>query len=101
MDEPTTPRLTDNPDAARYEAHVGADLAGFAAYRWRGERIVFTHTEVDPAFEGQGIGSALARFALDDVRSRGLIAVPLCPFISAYLRRHPEYADIVEHDPLA
>ena len=101
MDEPTAPRITDNQDASRYEAYVGADLAGFAAYRPRGERIVFTHTEVDPAFEGQGIGSALARYALDDVRTRGLVAVPLCPFISAYLRRHPEYADIVEHDPLA
>ena len=57
--------------------------------------MVFTHTEVDPSFEGQGVGSALARGALDDVRSRGLHIIAMCPFISAYVRRHPEYADLI------
>jgi predicted GNAT family acetyltransferase len=53
------------------------------------------HTEVEPEYAGQGLGDELAREALDDVRRRGLILVPLCPFIAAYIRRHPEYLDLV------
>ena len=89
-------QVRDRPDRSRYVAEVGGAQAGFAAYRLRGsDVIVFTHTEVDPAFEGQGVGSALARDALDDVRRRGLHLIALCPFISAYIRRHPEYADLI------
>jgi predicted GNAT family acetyltransferase len=90
--------VRDNPDRSRYEAHLGAQVAGFAAYRLRGEPtsiVVFTHAEVDPAYEGKGVGSALARAALDDVRGRGLGVVAMCPFVSAYIRRHPEYADLL------
>jgi uncharacterized protein len=88
--------VRDNPERSRYEAHLGDAVAGFSAYRRRGDDIVvFTHTEVDPSFEGQGIGSALAKGALDDVRSRGLHIIAMCPFISAYVRRHPEYADLI------
>jgi predicted GNAT family acetyltransferase len=67
---------------------------GFSAYRLVSDGIIFTHTEVDPAFEGRGIGSRLAAGALDDVRARGLRMTVKCPFIAAYLRRHPEYGDI-------
>ena len=56
--------VTNSPDAKRYEARLDGALAGFAEYQLTDELIVFTHTEVDPAFEGRGIGSALARFAL-------------------------------------
>jgi uncharacterized protein len=90
--------VTDNPAERRYEARVEGDaLAGFAAYRLRGEDvIVFTHTEVDPAHEGEGIGGALARGALDDVRARGeRRVVALCPFIAAWVRRHPDYQDLL------
>lgn len=101
MSEPSgTPRVEvrDNPERSRYEARLGDAVAGFAAYRLRGEPtdiVVFTHTEVDPAYEGQGVGSALARAALEDVRARRLGVVAMCPFISAYIRRHPEYADLL------
>ena len=90
----TPVEVTDAPEQSRYEARVDGALAGFAAYRLRGERIVLTHTEVDPAYEGRGVGTALARAALDDIRARGLAAVVQCPFIGAYIRRHPEYADL-------
>jgi uncharacterized protein len=96
---PTT--VIDNAAQSRYEIRVGdggEGLAGFADYELRPGRVVFTHTEVDPVFEGQGIGSALAAGALDDVRRRGLSVVPLCPFIRAYIERHPQYADLV-HPP--
>jgi predicted GNAT family acetyltransferase len=88
--------VTDNPDEQRYEAHVDGALAGFAAYRFKGDHIVFTHTEVDDAFAGQGVGGALAKGALDDVRARAEHdVVALCPFISAWLARHPDYQDLV------
>ena len=87
-----------NPQRSRYEVTVDGEPAGFAAYRDTDGAQVFTHTEVDDAFEGQGVGSALARGALDDVRDRGGRLVPLCPFIAAYIDRHPQYADLVDAD---
>ncbi|MEV3922240.1 GNAT family N-acetyltransferase [Actinomadura coerulea] len=87
--------ISDNAEQSRYEIRLDGDLAGFAEYE-RGEgALVFTHTEVGSAFEGKGLGSALARGALDDVRSKGLSVVPLCPFIKKWIHRHPDYHDLV------
>ncbi len=87
--------VRDNPAAARYELIVAGELAGFASYVLSGETMTIPHAEVKPRFEGRGLGSRLAAFALDDVRSRGLSVVPRCPFIAAYIKRHPDYADLV------
>jgi uncharacterized protein len=88
--------ITLNEQEQRYEAHVDGERAGLAAFELDAERIVFTHTEVDDRFEGQGIGSQLARHALDDVRARGsLRVVPQCPFIRSWIEKHPDYADLV------
>ena len=88
--------VTDNPEQSRYEAHVGGELAGFSAYHLTRASIVFTHTEVEDRFEGHGVGSAIARFALDDVRAKGERGiVPVCPFIHGWIDKHPEYADLV------
>jgi predicted GNAT family acetyltransferase len=87
--------VTDNVDEQRYEAHVGDGLAGFVSYRAEPGRIAFNHTEVDDRFEGQGVGSRLASFALDDARERGLAVLPFCPFVKAYIQRHREYAELV------
>jgi uncharacterized protein len=87
--------VVDVPEASRYELRLGGSLIGLAAYRRRGDRIVFTHTEVDEAHEGKGFAGRLAAGALDDARSQGLDVVPLCPFIAAYIERHPEYEDLV------
>lgn len=89
-----TLQIVDNPEASRYETRVGGQLA-FAEYMLTGPNITFTHTEVPEELEGQGIASQLARFALDDARARGLAVIPLCPFISAYIRRHREYQPLV------
>ena len=70
-------------------------MAGAAFYELDDDVITFTHTEVDPEFEGQGVGSALARYALDQAREAGLRVRPLCPFIARWIRRHPDYADLV------
>ena len=58
-------------------------------------------TEIDPAFEGQGLGERLVADALADLRARGLRLVPLCPFVRAYLRRRPDRAVLVAGDPAA
>ncbi len=87
--------VDDRPEEERYEATIGGRLAGIAAYRNRPGARVFTHTEVLPEWEGRGVGGRLAQAALDDVRARGLQAVPRCPFIAAWIRRHPEYEDLV------
>ncbi|MFC5753975.1 GNAT family N-acetyltransferase [Actinomadura rugatobispora] len=88
--------VTDNAEAKRYEVRVDGEPAGFAEYRLRPGKIVFTHTEVDGAFGGQGVGGALARGALDDARAKGLAVVPLCPFIKGWIEKHPDYQDLVE-----
>jgi uncharacterized protein len=87
--------VNNNPDRSRYEVLVDGKVAGFARYRRTGDVINFYHTEVDPAFEGQGLGSKLARGALDDVRTGGVRAIATCPFISAYIKRHPEYTELL------
>ena len=87
--------VTDHPEADRYELHDGDTLIGVAAYHLRDSALVFTHTEVSDDYEGQGAGSQLAREALDDVRRRGLRVVARCPFIAAWIGRHPDYADLL------
>ncbi|MDA2803485.1 GNAT family N-acetyltransferase [Nocardiopsis suaedae] len=97
-----SPTVTDVPARRRYEARdAGAEgtVAGFAEYLLAGEMVVFTHTEVDPSYEGRGIGSALVRASLDDVRSRGMVVLPLCPFYKGWIQRHPEYEDLVYRRP--
>ncbi|MCB0954287.1 MAG: N-acetyltransferase [Microthrixaceae bacterium] len=90
----------DDPGHDRYLADMDGEIAGEAVYLVRGERSLLVHTEVGDAFEGQGVGSALARHALDDARSRGLLVVPLCPFMAGYIERHPEYTDLVDNELL-
>ena len=89
------PRVVDNSEEQRYELWVGEARAGSIQYRSELGIVALTHTEVDPAFEGQGLGAQLVAEALDDIRARGLKVVPICPFVRAYLRRHPEYRDLV------
>jgi predicted GNAT family acetyltransferase len=95
-DEPTKTEVVDNELEDRFELWYGDRLAGFAAYRHRAGATVFVHTEIDPEFEGKGLGSALAGQALDQTVARGEAIIPVCPFISAYLRKHPEYDDHVQ-----
>lgn len=94
-----TPVVTDNVDERRYEAHVDGVLAGHADYQRTIDLLIFTHTHVDPAFKGKGVGGALARSALDDVRRQGLMALPICPFIKGWIDAHQEYADLTYGPP--
>ena len=92
-------RVVDNPKQLRYELWLDSTLGGFIAYRLEPEAVVLVHTDADPAFVGGRLGGRLVRGALDDLSARGLGLVPLCPFVAAYIRRHPEYADLVVGDP--
>ncbi|MBV2365267.1 GNAT family N-acetyltransferase [Streptomonospora nanhaiensis] len=87
--------VSDAPERKRYEARTGDEVAGFAEYMLTDEMIVFTHTEVDPAYKGKGVGGALVRGALDHVRGSGRSVLPLCPFVKGWIQRHPDYADMV------
>lgn len=89
--------VTDVPDRSRYEATIDGEVAGFAEYLTTGPLTVFTHTEVGPAYEGKGVGSALARFALDDMRAHDRRVLPVCPFIKDWIGRHPDYAGVIYH----
>lgn len=95
----TEPVVTRNDDQHRWEARIDGALAGFAEYRQTDTLVIFTHTEVDPSFEGRGVGTALARHALDEVFDEGTREVmPVCPFIKKWIGRHPEYQRLL-HTP--
>jgi predicted GNAT family acetyltransferase len=87
--------VRDNPGELRYELLVDGDVAGQIRYTSAGDVLTLVHTDVSPSLEGEGLGGRLVRETLDDIRARGLGIVPLCPFVSSYVRRHPEYADLV------
>jgi hypothetical protein len=98
LEKPGAPEdavVTDVPERNRYELRVGGKLIGLLAYHRRGDRIAFTHTEVDPSCERRGFGSLLAARGLDDARREGLVVVPLCPFIAHYIEKHPAYRELV------
>jgi uncharacterized protein len=92
------PVVVDNEAAHRFEIRVGGDLAGFVTYIRDGQLIDLLHTEVDPRFRGGGLAGQLARASLDSARDRGLAALPTCPFISSWIRKHPEYKGLVPAD---
>jgi predicted GNAT family acetyltransferase len=87
--------VVEVPDRGRYEARLDGRVVGVADYYVTGDRVVFPHTQVEPALEGRGVASQLARQALDDARDRGQRVVPACSFFRVYLRRHPEDGDLI------
>jgi uncharacterized protein len=88
--------VRNNTDESRYELVVDGDkVAGLVEYRDKDDHVELTHTEVDPSYEGEGIGSQLARAVLDNLRNEGRPVVPSCRFINGYIKRHPEYAEMV------
>lgn len=80
--------VTRDDAASRYEIRSGETLAGFAQFDLRPGAIRFVHTEIDPAFQGQGLAGILAERALTDATASGEAIVPLCPYIAKYLTTH-------------
>ncbi len=84
-----------NEQQSRFEAFVGADLVGFSEYEVGGGYITFPHTVTEPEYGGQGVASQVARYSLEDARAQGLKIRPICSFYVDYLRKHPEYQDLL------
>lgn len=93
--------VTNNADAARWEANDGGQVVGTAEYVERDGTVVFTHTEVPPQFGGRGIAGQLVRASLDDARERGLKVVPECAYYANWIVKHPEYADLTHSETAA
>ena len=92
-------RVRDNRQRHRFEALVeGGGVAGWISYRTEGELVVLVHTQVDDAYEGQGVGSRLVRSTLAIVEERGGTVLPECPFVLSYLKRHPDLVELVPAD---
>lgn len=87
--------VAENPGRRRFEVSVDGAAAGFLSYRPGPGRMAITHVEVDPAYEGQGLGGRLARTALEAARERGLAVEPACPFIRSWVDTNPGYADLL------
>lgn len=94
MSEPTFRHDKEND---RYVIEIDGEVAGYTEYHLRGHNhYFFYHTELHDDYAGQGLGSKLARYALDDVRSHGGLVIPLCPFIAAWMEKHDDYDDLVD-----
>ncbi|WP_216212457.1 GNAT family N-acetyltransferase [Amycolatopsis aidingensis] len=89
-------QVTDNPGRSRFELHLGTELVGHAAYRRAPGLIVFTHTEVDPQRQGQGLAGRLTSESLDAARAEGSRVRAECPYVAAYIDKHPEYQELLE-----
>ena len=87
--------IRDNVERHRFEVDLG-DSVAVAVYTLMTGKIMFTHTEVPPAHEGKGIGTALIKTALDSARKRGLKVIPTCPFFTSYMKRHAEVQDLLD-----
>lgn len=87
--------IARRPERQRYELEVEGTLAAFADYRPDSGHVTFVHTEVLPQHEGKGLGSQLARYALDDTRAQKLKVAAQCEFIARYIERHPQYHDLL------
>lgn len=89
--------IINNEALGRFEAPLGDQIA-FTEYRILQSGILFPHTEVPAAFEGQGVGGRLVKAAMDYARGRGALVIPVCTFVAGYIRRHPEFHDLVHPD---
>ena len=84
-----------NDSRQRYEIEVDGKVAGSMVFRQQGDAVDLVHTEVDDAYQGQGLAAQLARFALDEARRSGRKVIPSCAYVAAYLERHPQDQDLV------
>lgn len=85
-----------NDRRGRFELWDGDDVVGRLYFHDRGRRRIFVHIELDEDQEGKGFASALTRGALDETRSEGRPVVPRCPYVNRWIRRHDDYADLVD-----
>jgi uncharacterized protein len=87
--------ITDVPEESRFELWLDGVRVGFMDYQLLGDTFTSLHTEIDPAYGGRGLGELLVRHVLDSVRDTGMALRPVCPFVKTFLKKHPEYDDLV------
>ena len=88
--------IVKNEELNRFEIYSDGELAGFAEFKVSNQMISYTHTEIDPRFGGQGLGSQLIKEALDEALEQNLEVAPYCSFVSAYIKKNSEkYLDLV------
>lgn len=87
--------LINNTDSNQYEFHIDGYIPKIEYVKSANGEIYLTHTEVPYELEGRGIGSQLAYKVLEDIKTQGLRLVPLCPFVAGYIKKHPEWKEIV------
>src|SRR4051794_14572616 len=92
---PSPPEIVDEPDAGRFVVKVDGRRAGYATYRRNQGTIAIRHTEIDPDFEGQGLGGQLVKAMLEQAREEGYAVLPFCPFTRDYIERHPGWLALV------
>lgn len=91
-----TGQVHDHQGRRRFEIDLGDGRFAFADYNLIKGKILFTHTEVPPDREGEGLGTRLIEAAVASARERGLKVIPICPFFAAWFERHPEEADLLD-----
>jgi len=87
--------VRENRDKNRFEIWVDGEPAGFTEHRGPGPVVSYVHTEIAEKFGGQGLATQLIRAALDAERERGSKVLPICPFVKAFIQKHPDYLDLV------
>jgi hypothetical protein len=90
-----TTEVRDNSADRRFEIWADEELAGFTTYVLRSRSISFLHTELEPRFQGRGLGQELVAAALRSARERGLEVLPFCPYVRGFIAKHPEFLDLV------
>ena len=88
--------MRDNVESRSYDALIGDQVVGSIVYEGSGQRLVFSHTIVEPEFRRRGIGTVLVTRALDDVRARGMTLSNYCEFVAEFIAAHPDYADLID-----
>lgn len=97
-DNSATIEVIDSADHSRFEVHVDGNLAGFTEYFDKADLRTFPHTEVDDAYAGQGLAKRVIKEGLDATRAAGLTVRPVCPAVSGFIRKNPEYVDLVPEE---
>ena len=90
--------VRDAPGRDRFELELDGEVVGFVEYRRRPGGLALLHTEIDPLHEGEGLGGLLLAGALDAARREGVAVLPYCPFVRTYVKRHPQYLDLVPRE---
>lgn len=92
-------KVINHPERQRFELRDGRRLIGWTAYQQTAELVVFTHTEIREEYTGQGLAGLLVRETLDQLRAQHMPVLPQCSFVASWIRKHPDYADLLYRSP--